>query len=288
MSPQDAPALAAPFVEEGALSWRGSEPLSRHTALRTGGCCEAWAVAHTAEALAALVDGCRKQSHRFLLLGAATRVLFRDGPVAGVVARLGAGFAQLRDDGESWHVGAACPVPSLVARACEVGAAGFEAHACTPGSVGASLLWDDDWEGVEAVEILRRGKVVEVPHEAVRGKRTVLVLGARLRVTPADAASVRRRVVDRLRHGEPVPPGSWYRATKPDAIRDVFRSVRLQMVRLRQVAIPQAAPETLVNLGGGTAADFALLQKSAVERVKKVRNEQLEGRLRPMGQALQQ
>ena len=57
------------------------------------------------------------------------------------------------------------------------------------------------------------------------------------------------------------------------------------MVRLRQAAIPVAAPELLVNLGGSTAADLALLSKSAYDRIRKIRGEVVESRARWFGSA---
>ena len=71
---------------------------------------------------------------------------------------------------------------------------------------------------------------------------------------------------------------SWYAPARAP-LREVFASVRLQRVRLRSVAIPETATETLVNLGGGTAADLALLHRSAVERVKVTRGFELDSRV---------
>ena len=78
---------------------------------------------------------------------------------------------------------------------------------------------------------------------------------------------------------------SWYGTKRPEQIRSTLRSVRLQSVRLRQVAIPQTAPELLINLGSGTAADLKLLHRSVVDQVKRVRGEDLASRIRFVGSA---
>lgn len=271
---------------DDGLSVRAHEPLSRHTALRTGGPCGVWVVAHELRGLATLVADCRRAGWRLTLLGAGTRVVVRDGGIVGAVGRLGVGFCTCTDDGQTWSVGASLPVPALVAAAGRAGRTGVEGFAAVPGSVGASLLHDPGWETVvESVSVLRRGKPNEVPLSSVQGRRKVVVLGARLRLGHDAPEAVAERTLAVFSAGTPVPCGSWYEATRSDGLRDLLRSARLQMVRLRQVAIPEAAPEGMINLGGGEAADLALLHRSAIERVKKVRGEQLVSRVQWMGSA---
>lgn len=262
------------------LSVRLEEPLARHTPLRTGGCCEAWVVAHDVDAVATVVMECRKASWRLHVLGAGTRTVVRDGPLPGAVMRLGVEFTRIVDEGDSWVVGAAVPVPALVARALGEGRGGLASLATVPGSVGASVLFDDGWSDVvRSVQILRRGKVAEVERDDVIGKRNAIVLGVRVALPEGVEA------LESIGSAAVVPPGAWYAPTRGEPVRDIFRSVRLHMVRLREVAIPDAAPELLVNLGGGTAEDLALLSRSAFERVKKVRGDQLETTIRWMGSA---
>lgn len=262
------------------LSVRLQEPLARHTAVRTGGVCDAYVVAHDLEAVATVVAECRAASWRLNVLGAGTRTVVRDGPVPGAVLRLGTGFTHIVDEGESWLVGAAVPVPVLVQRAQAAQRRGVARFVAVPGSLGASLRCDEGWDGlVEMVQILRRGRVAQVALDDVIGRRSTVVLGARIQLPPGPDP------LGSIGSAALIPPGAWFAPTRGEPVRDVFRSVRLHMVRLREVAIPDAAPELLVNLGAGTAADLALLSKSAVERVKKVRGDQLEAVVRWMGSA---
>ena len=266
------------------VSVREGEPLSRHTALRTGGPCEAWVVAHHEEAVAAVVAGCRAEGTRLSVMGAGTRTIVRDGPVPGVVMRLGTGFSGIREQHGAWWVGAATPIPAVLEACIRGSRGGLGGLAGVPGSVGASLLLDEGWsEVVVAVSVLKRGRPTDVALEDVRGKRGAIVLGVTLSLPEANAEAVAAQVRAGMRGAARQPPGSWYASVAGEPVRDVFRSVRLHMVRLRQVAIPEAAPELLVNLGGGTAEDLALLARSAFERVKKVRGDQLAPRMRWMG-----
>lgn len=265
------------------LTVRPGELLSRHTAWRTGGACDVWVVAHDVDSVAEVVSDCRAADWRLTILGAGTRSVFRDGPIAGAVLRLGTGFSSMSlEDGV---VGAATPVAALVAAAAASGRAGLEPFACGPGTVGASLLFDDGWDSiVDAVSVLRRGHPVDVPLDEARRKRP-LVLGVRLVLPSDDPVKIARRTADVWNRQRPAPCSSWYDAPKKGSLRKLLASARLPMVRLRQVAIPESAPEMLVNLGEGTASDLVLLHKSALDRVSRVQGEDLKSRIRWLGSA---
>jgi UDP-N-acetylmuramate dehydrogenase len=262
------------------LSVSVGEVVARRTPLRTGGPCGAWVVAHDVEGVAEVVSDCRAADWKLTVVGACTRTVFRDGPIDGAVMRLGTGFCSLRED---WTVGAAFPVAALVAAAARAGRAGIESFACSPGSVGASLLLDPGWDDVvAAVSVLRRGKAVEVDLDEARTKKPI-VLEARLALRPEEPAAVEKRTRDTWVKQRPVPCGSWYEGGRRGALRTALRSVRLPLVRLRDVAIPDSAPELLVNLGGGTAADLSLLHKSALERVCAVQGDDFRSRVKWVG-----
>ncbi|MEQ1568939.1 MAG: hypothetical protein ABMA64_25095 [Myxococcota bacterium] len=265
---------------EGRLSVRVGEPLARHTPLRTGGPCGAWVVAHDFAGLAEVISDCRAADWKLHLVGACSRVVFRDGPIDGAVVRLGTGFCALDED---WTVGAAFPMPALVGAATRAGRTGLEPFVCVPGTVGGSVLNDDGWDGlVESVTVVRRGKPVEVELDEARAKRP-FVTSVRLRLAEGDVAQIERKVRDGWAKQRPVPCGSWYEGPKRAPVRPALRSARLTMVRLRHVAIPPAAPELLVNLGEGTAADLQLLHRSALDRVNAVQGDDFGSRIKWLG-----
>lgn len=265
---------------------RLAEPLARHTALRTGGTCDAFVVAYDLSGVAEVVADCRRTGWRLQVLGAGTRTVYRESPVAGAVLRLSGELAKITRGAEGeWEVGAAASMPALVYAAAAAGARGLEARACVPGSFGASLLLDEGWgEIVKTVFVLRRGSRVETTLEDARRKRPI-VLEARLALPQDDPAAVARRTAHTWDKQLPVPCGSWYEKVGRKPVRSMLRASRLQMVRLRDVAIPDLAPELLVNLGGGNAADLALLHRSATERVARIQGEELGSRIKWVGQA---
>ncbi|MFT4625231.1 MAG: UDP-N-acetylenolpyruvoylglucosamine reductase [Myxococcota bacterium] len=256
---------------------RPDEPLSAHTALRTGGQCGVWVVAHNVGALVEVVADCRSVSWPIRMLGAGTRVVARDGAHRGAVVRLGTGFSTI-DIEDGWVVGGAVPVPALVAAAEQAGLGGLTELANVPGTVAASVCFDGGWaDVVQEVRVLRRGRERSIPLADLSVGRAI-VTGVRLSLPSLDASG--RRALARARGKQlPVPPGSAYASVRRGALRDVLRSAALRRVRLRGIAIPDRAPELLVNVGGGLASDLKLLQRSAIERVRKVRGLELEDRL---------
>jgi len=264
---------------------RLGEPLARHTARRTGGPCDAFVVVHARDALRDALAAIREAGWEWTLLGAGTRTVVRDAGVSGAVVRLGSGFAAMSRDGVRWDVGAAVPVGALVAATVAAGQGGVEDLAGVPGSFGASLALDPGpgrgWaERVERVTFLHRGRVEEGSLEdALRPKHPV-VLGARLLLELGGADALNKRVRERLAASR---AWSWYAAPGRADVRKVLRKAGVAGVRLRQVAMPESAPEDVVNLGGGTSADLALLERSVKDRVARERGVDLEVAVRFAG-----
>ena len=256
------------------------EPLSRHMPCRTGGPCHAYLVVHDREALVEALALCQKEGWRPVPLGAGTRTMVRDGGWAVAILRLGTGFSGVeRDDSGAWCVGASTPVPALVEQTKSAKAGGLLHLSCTPGSVGASLRLDQGWDDVvEEVEWLGRRVVKRTGFAEMRGQKTAVVLSARLRL-PEVGSAYGQDVAAAWRRSLPCEPGAWYRSEAGSPVRATLRKASLQRVRLRRVAIPSSAPELVVNLGGGTAADVALLQRCTVERVQRSRGVKLEPRM---------
>jgi UDP-N-acetylmuramate dehydrogenase len=202
------------------------------------------------------------------VLGSGSRVVAREGGLAGAVLRLGPAFATIaeRDDG-SIEVGAATPL-ALVARRL-----GWDALRFAPGTLGASLACDPGWAPfVAQVRVVGRGAEKSVPLDQALPVGSAVITGATLR--PARARPPTLRPV----HGAWVVPGG----DEPD---DVLREAGLAGTRLRGILAPEAAPSMLVNLGGGEVRDLVLLQRTIAERVASSRGVDLVDRFQWLGRA---
>jgi UDP-N-acetylmuramate dehydrogenase len=260
-------------------SVRLDEPLAPYVAWRTGGTCDALVTVHEAEALAPALAWLREAGHKQItLLGAGTRTVVRDGGVTGAVVRFGPGLQRVVRDGERLIVGAGAPLAAAVAVAVASGLGGLEALACRPGSLGASLALDPGPEGgwsglVEEVRYVSRGKVKAGTLEEAREIKAPWFVSATLRLAPADPVSA-SRAVDKA-WSKPLHP-RWFAPLSRGSTRTQIERAGLPGVRVRQVLIPEADPEVLVNLGGATARDLALVERTVVERVLRERGVELQ------------
>jgi UDP-N-acetylmuramate dehydrogenase len=252
----------------GVVATRGAR-LARWTALRTGGPCPVLLHVHDPEALPATLAWIDAHDLRWRVVGAGTRTAWRDGGSDRAVIRLGVGFVGVEADGELLRVGAGTPGATVAWAAAVLGLAGLEGLARVPGSLGGAVRAEDPALDGRVVHIRawRRGQVRDTPPE--RALKARLVAGAVLRGTPDAPDAIRARTREALA-GARALPSRWAPLARGTPAEELSR-VGAPGVRLRGWQIPVQSPETLVNLGGGTAADLELLHTSTRERVKKLR-----------------
>lgn len=240
------------------------EPLAAHMPLRIGGPCDAWVVVHRRDALVPTLAWCKARGWNRTLVGTGSRVVVRDGGLAGAVIRLGTGFGHVVDDGDAWWVGAAVPL-SVVAARCG-GALANRRDA--GGSVGASLALDDGWDPwVDRVRYVHRGGEREAVFADLSSRSRVLFTEARIWKSAEGPAP------------GPILPGSWFAPMEDDVAADLLADAALSAARLRGVCLPAAAPDRLVNVGSGNARDAQMLLKSVIERVHQARGVKLQDRM---------
>ncbi len=268
-----------------------NERIARHTAWRTGGDCDAFIQALDVADFFAAVEWCRAEGLHWTILGAGTRTVGRDSGFSGAMIRLGGEFQSFARDGERYTLGAAAPAAAVAMGAAENGLSGLEDWITTTGTVGAALALDKGgWTSAcTGVRYAFRGKEKASSYEeftAIKGKP--VVFGATFQLSADRPEAVRERTLARLRgmgRGTWTPPGSWLVPPKKASLREVLERAGLRDIRLREVLIPAVAPEMLVNLGGGTARDLALLHQSAIERTAREVGVDLESRICWLGRA---
>ncbi|MBN2800690.1 MAG: hypothetical protein JXX28_16235 [Deltaproteobacteria bacterium] len=243
------------------------EPLAAHTAHRTGGACALLAVAHREHALGDAIRAVSAVSPSWRPLGAGTRVVAKDGEHPGALLRLGSDYQRVTVEEHGLTVGAALPLPALYAIAARLGFAGLPAMQGV-GSVGASLVLDVWGEEVSEVSYLWRGRPQWGALEQARRSR--LILGVRFSLRAGRPEVLGRKLRRRLGEGG---LSSWYPWSA--RLRRQLARVTVPGVRVHTVWVPPAAPEMLVNLGGATAEELALVHRSVQDRVRKLRGEEI-------------
>lgn len=97
-----------------------------------------------------------------VVVGLGSNLLVRDGGFAGVVIRLGRGFADVTAEfGSRLRVGTAVPDAKLARAAAEAGIAGLAFYRGIPGSVGGALRMNAGAHGRETTDVLRSARAVD-------------------------------------------------------------------------------------------------------------------------------
>ncbi|MCL6505210.1 MAG: FAD-binding protein, partial [Pirellulales bacterium] len=141
-------------------------------------------------------------------LGQGSNVLVSDAGVRGVVIKVGKGVDRVRFAGAQVAVQAGHGLPRLAQAAARRGLAGLEFAAGIPASVGGAVVMNAGAHGHAMSEVVERVRVVTPRGEEVLAAaelgyayrtsvlqhRPAVVLEADLRLVPAPAAEVQRRM----------------------------------------------------------------------------------------------
>ncbi|HEY5209959.1 MAG TPA: UDP-N-acetylmuramate dehydrogenase [Stellaceae bacterium] len=101
------------------------------------------------------------------VIGVASNLLVRDGGIAGVVARLGRGFAEITVEGTEIVAGAGALDLNVALTAREAGIAGLEFLSGIPGTVGGGLRMNAGAYGTEFKDVLVAAQLID-PAGALR------------------------------------------------------------------------------------------------------------------------
>ncbi|MFT7522044.1 MAG: UDP-N-acetylmuramate dehydrogenase [Kiritimatiellia bacterium] len=259
---------------------REQEPMSAHTAWRTGGPAPWFLVVHRREALLQVLALFKAHKLGWSVLGAGTRTVVRDGGLRHVIVRLGVDFSRIEVLGTGVvSVGAGVPAPALAWWAAGRGLSGVEVLARAQGSVGGAFSQGLAADVIEQVTVPLRGRLQEVGPD--RAQSAKLLCGVALRLRPEGSKKVLKRTRKNLKGRAALP--SWYQKPKSGVAAAELRRVQMDGVRLRDALVPRSSPEMVVNLGSSTAQDLNLLHNSALERVAKLRGIKLESSARFVG-----
>jgi len=88
------------------------------------------------------------------VIGVSSNLLVRDGGVAGVVLRLGRGFADIEARGSDVRAGAAALDINIARMAADAGVAGLEFLSGIPGTMGGALRMNAGAYGRELVDVV--------------------------------------------------------------------------------------------------------------------------------------
>jgi UDP-N-acetylmuramate dehydrogenase len=213
--------VAARILAEHGVTPRRNAPLAPLTSFRIGGPAALFVEPDREQDLRGIAAAVAASGVPVVVVGKGSNILVSDAGYDGIVVRLGSGYRWAARDGDLIHAGGAMPLPALAGVALRHGLSGLAFGVAIPASVGGAVRMNAGAHGgqvgdvVEQVDVFVIGTArteampasqvgfayrhTDLPADAV-------VIGARLRLQPGDAADIRAEM-DEARE--------WRRATQP-------------------------------------------------------------------------
>jgi UDP-N-acetylmuramate dehydrogenase len=184
-------------------------PLAGITWFRVGGHAEVMFRPVDADDLAAFLKE-RPADVPVTVIGVGSNLLVRDGGVAGVVIRLGRGFADITRDGDIVKAGAAALDLNVALFARQAGLAGLEFLSGVPGTIGGALRMNagaygremtDVTLGAEAIDLSGRrqyltNRALGFSYRHCGAPEDWIFTAAELKGEPGDPSAVQARMVE--------------------------------------------------------------------------------------------
>lgn len=279
------------------------EPMSAHTTFGVGGPADVFVTPQDADELAAVVAACRKLNVPYFILGKGSDLLVSDEGFRGVMIALDS-LASIEAENNVLTCEAGASLKDVAERACELGLQGFEFACGIPGSIGGACFMNAGaYDGcmadvLESVDVLTlTGDQVTIPvSELALGYRQsrirdegLIVLRARICLTPADSASIREKMDDLTRRREEKQPleygsaGSTFKRPEGYFAGKLIMDAGLKGFRVGNACVSTKHAGFVVNLGGATAQDVRAVISHVQDEVERQFGVRLEPEVRFLG-----
>jgi len=259
---------------------RFDEPLAPHTSWKIGGPADAFATVSREADMAAIMRLAFARKLPWFVLGSGSNLLVGDGGIRGIVLRLAGTYAAIDVERDGATVvataGASAGLPALVAQAASRGAAGIDALAGIPGSVGGALRMNagtdrEIGEFVREVFVQTPARPEAHPvtpqyfyrHTTLAGD--AIVARVTLEFAAAEPAVVREALQRRLVRRKATQPlqfpnaGSCFRNPPGDIAGRLIEAAGAKGWREGGAEVSEMHANFILNRAGATACDVAAL-----------------------------
>lgn len=238
------------------------------------------------------------------VIGVGSNILVRDGGIAGVVVRLGDGFADISVDGETINAGAGASNLKIAVAARDAGLAGFAFLSGIPGSLGGSLRMNAGAFGAEMADIvttvdaLGPGGPNRIAHKDMgfsyrhsdAGENLIFV-AAQMQGAPGDKEAISRRMQEIRRERGMSQPlktptgGSTFVNPGGHKAWELIERAGCRGLARGGAMVSEKHCNFLINTGSATAADLEGLGEDVRRRVMHATGIRLEWEIRILGTA---
>lgn len=238
------------------------------------------------------------------VIGAASNLIIRDGGVRGAVVKLsGRGFGGIAVDGTGIVAGAAALDATVAEHAAAAGLGGLEFLCGIPGTIGGAVAMNAGAYGTEVKDVLDWAEVatpagllrLDAADFAFAYRKAALPAGgvvvrARLRAVPGDAAAIAARMAEIRAAREATQPvrsrtgGSTFKNPPAHRAWQLVDAAGCRGLRRGGAQVSELHANFLLNTGDATASDIEGLGEEVRARVKAATGVELEWEIRRLGE----
>jgi UDP-N-acetylmuramate dehydrogenase len=239
------------------------------------------------------------------VIGVGSNLLVRDGGVAGVVVRLGRGFADIKAKGTEIEAGSGAMAIQVARAALEAETEGLEFLSGIPGTVGGSVRMNAGAYGVEMKDVVVKARAIDGAgklHDLAAAdigfsyRRTSIpedwiVVAATLRGHPGRRDDIARRMAHIQKERETTQPlriatgGSTFKNPPGAKAWELIEQAGCRGLRRGGAMVSEKHCNFLINTGEATAADLEDLGEEVRRRVRETVGVELEWEIRRIGMA---
>ena len=277
--------------------------LGASTWFRVGGAAEVLIRPADAEDLRTLLAALPENTP-LTILGAASNMIIRDGGIVGVTIRLARGFGDIVVESDGIVAGAAVRDVTLAETAAAQALGGLEFLVGIPGTIGGAVAMNAGAYGMEIKDVLdwveiatpaglRRLTQAECGFAYRRSSlpARAVVVRARLRATPADAAQIAARMAGIRAAREATQPvrartgGSTFKNPPGRKAWALIDEAGCRGLTLGGARVSEKHCNFLLNTGHATAGEIEALGEQVRARVKAATGITLEWEIQRVGRA---
>jgi UDP-N-acetylmuramate dehydrogenase len=237
------------------------------------------------------------------VIGVGSNLLVRDGGVAGVVLRLGRGFADIEAKGSDVRAGAAALDINIARMAADAGLAGLEFLSGIPGTMGGALRMNAGAYGRELVDVVisaealdRHGRLHKLDKKALGLSyrhsdvpEDWIFTAAELKAERGEASAIRARLAEIQAAREASQPirsrtgGSTFANPPGYKAWQLIDQAGCRGLRIGGAMVSEMHTNFLINTGSATAADIETLGETVRRRVREASGLDLRWEIRRIG-----
>ncbi|MBI5237171.1 MAG: UDP-N-acetylmuramate dehydrogenase [Deltaproteobacteria bacterium] len=280
-------------------------PMSEHTSLKIGGSADVMAFPQDEGDLKDLIAFAEAKNFPFLVLGAGTNLLVRDGGIRGIVINMSEGFKDITwQEDEKAVIGAGLKLSEAVSQCRERGLSGLEFAAGIPGTVGGAVMMNAGAYGhemkdiVEGVEVIgKKGQKGFLPKSELGFSyrkseipKGAVVIRAHMRFKRASPEEIRERIREytekRKAAGKVSFPnaGSVFKNPEGKFAGRLIEEVGLKGERSGDAQVSEVHANYIVNIGMARAKDVLSLMALIRDRVYSQKGVVLEPEIKVVGE----